>query len=198
MNQSRIGNGVLALAALAIGTLACSLLSNTSNPPTTPAVGGQAPTPGIEIITEAPATQGSSGSGAGAPLNPCSLITATEAQNALGEAANAPVSMDLGNGLSSCKYDTATGLKEVGIDVHVFADAAGATAEFDKNKQGILDVGGKVETVSGIGDKAFSTDHGVDVVKGTYFLVVVVNAKGSAEDVTLAKTIAQQAVARLP
>lgn len=198
MNHSRIGSGILVLGVLATGVLACSLLSNANTPPAISAVGGQAPTPGVEIVTEAAATQASNGSGSGAPVDPCSLITAAEAQNALGEAANPPVSMDLGSGLSTCKYDTATGLKEVGIDVHVFSDSAGATAEFDKNKQGIIDVGGKVEPISGIGDQAFSTEHTVDVLKGTTFLVVVVNAKSTEDDIAIAKSIAQQAVARLP
>jgi hypothetical protein len=198
VNHNRISNGVLALGTLAIAALACSLLSNANTPPAVSAGGGLAPTPGVESITEAPVTQASSASGSGVPVDPCALITAAEAQSALGEAANPPVKMDLGSGLSTCKYDTATGLKEVGIDLHAFADAAGATAEFDKNKQGIIDVGGKVEPVSGIGDQAFSSLHAVDVVKGTYFIVVVVNVKGTAEDTPVAITMAQQAVARLP
>lgn len=100
--------------------------------------------------TEAPATDGGGGGGTGGAVDLCAVLTIEEVSAAAGVEVSEAVGANLGDGQSSCNYNTADGLAVAG---HTFTTPESGVSPgdmFDANAA-------EGESVDGVGDDAVMT-----------------------------------------
>jgi hypothetical protein len=166
----------LIVAIIALAALAGCSKSNASNPAT-----GSA---------QQPANAAGGGGGGGGGVDPCSLITTSEATAALGTAAKdgAPHSSQ---GTKQCEWDAQSGPTDgsVAILVYIGGQKAHWQTTVDAAKKAP-----KYSDVPGLGEAAFTTGFDLHILKGDDMYQIGV--AGPPNPLDRATTVAKQALAR--
>ena len=213
MNKVRSLAILFAVAAVGTFALAACGGDDSGGSTATKAPGGQgtqsAAASGAATKTAAPggatteaATATQQSNGGGDVSDPCSLLTQSEVEAALGEnvdtpksitAPSVPVSGSITANVANCSYSSPTTVHSIDIDVW---SAQGSDAAIKQMTQYIC---ASKESVSGLGDVAcwYSADHGeLQLSKGSVFLDL--HASSTGDTTEMLKALAQKAVDRLP
>jgi len=161
----------------------------TQTPAGTPAV-GETQTPTGEATQTPEATPEPSAG----EIDPCALVTKSEAEAIVGESLGDPL-VTKTEMLASCLYSTSD-LKSVNVDVLTYDSEDDAESGFLL----AIDINNYPE-VEGIGDRAYDSRPigDITVLKGKYELSIdVANVSTSEDEFGVAKDLAAKAVDRLP
>ena len=179
--------GALFVSVIAVLLAACSSSGNGGSAATVAAPTTTSGSSGAST-SSSPATSG------GQPKDACVLLTAADAQTALGGPVGAP-DAHTGGG-NNCLYSTANGSNTIELSVT-------QPSTFDTGKQ-LSGAGLRVSTISGVGDDAYLSDKGVAGLTlsvlsgGASFDLTIFNKNESATQITAAEEIAAKAaVSRL-
>jgi hypothetical protein len=191
--------GLVLIAGL---VAACSGSATTTDPQSGGLPAAGTPTTATQTATQAAATRTAAATAAptgAAPgtLDACSLLTAADAQAALGEPVDPGVPPEAG--AHSCIF---TGHPAVGLDLNSVEISLTGAAGFDPTKKSIP--GLTITPVSGIGDAAYYVSMGagyevLNVRKGQVTFTVSVLLKGATDSQLQAaeKTLAASALSRI-
>jgi uncharacterized protein DUF3558 len=125
-------------------------------------------------------------------LDPCRLLTGQEIAAALHTAVGDGVAQKRPQSVS-CRWAAASGLESATVSVTVYGDAKEARAAFDE----AVEANG-YRPLRGLGQGAYSSPmYDLTVLSGRYELAVDVNVM-SEDQAPVARSLAQQAVPRLP
>jgi hypothetical protein len=193
---------IVGLVAACSGSAATAVPQSGGSPAPTQAAPTQAaptqaaPTPGAPTQAAATATPAPTSAAPGT-LDACSLLTAADAQAALGEPVDPGVPPEAG--AHSCIF---AGHPTVGLDLNSVEISLTDVAAFDPSKKSIP--GLTITPVSGIGDAAYYVSMGagyevLNVRKGQVTFTVSVLLKGAsdAELQTAEQTLAAAALGRI-
>ncbi|HXK59043.1 MAG TPA: hypothetical protein PLP42_04035 [Acidobacteriota bacterium] len=133
-------------------------------------------------------------------ISACSLLTAEEAAEILGEPVEKPIESTTGNTISNCNWLTAS-FNSIGILVRRGYNAAEAESAFDlAYKQSKSLSGVDPEDISGLGEKAYWAGgriNQLNVYAGNYWLIIMANPDNSQDPLSVAKLVAVKALAKL-
>jgi len=192
--MTRRGPGIAILITILLA--ACGGSSGAN--PTAGVGGAGGGATGSKPAASAPGAQAAGGSLSGSLPQACTLLTASDAQTALGVPVGAPT-VDQGGGSSdNCTYAPVAITGFTSIELAVFGPAS-----FAHIKQS--SAGATVTAISGLGDDALFIDAGslagvqLDVLKGnTAFYVAIFDNNESADQIKAAeKAVAEVVLSRL-
>lgn len=187
MGRLAAGSAVLAVGALVLagcggGDSNGQQAKSTTAPPTKAAASPASTSP-----AQAPA----------GAIDACSLVTKAEVEAAAGVTVSDPKAETVAN-LSTCSFDDPAPPNFSVVDVSVLAGILDGDAQevFDTAKKN----GNDPQTVAGLGDDAFWDDvlGTLNVVKDNYLVGVDVASLDDGDRLTVAKTVAGNALGRLP
>jgi hypothetical protein len=150
---------------------------------------------------------GGSSAGAGKAIDACKLLTQADAEAVLGGPVKAPENPVSGEGLAvvtSCKYRVAAApsVNNVSVIVRRLDSADAARQDFEQLKKDMEPKLNVTPTdVTSVGDAAFWSGGSVNqlaVLKDKVQLLIYVNGPQSGAPDTAAKTLAANALGRLP
>lgn len=137
-------------------------------------------------------------------INPCSLLTKAEAELALGEQVKEQELSDSRNvlGQKICIYSAASSMRFIQLSIvqtsgmdKVMKEQGYTSAMLYKDTESMMT---SPQPISGIGDQAFWGTPGLHVLKGETYLTISVGNTDLAENLELAKKIAQKVIQKLP
>lgn len=134
-------------------------------------------------------------------IEPCQLISKSEAEELLGKALTDPEKADNAVvGQKICFYDSlsddAEGFLEVNLTQQAFMESDGLTSRFlfDSIKENFED---EFIEIDGIGDEAFIATPGIHILKGEYYIVIGVGDSSDETNRVILKAAGKKAVGNL-
>jgi hypothetical protein len=168
-------SAVITLALVAMAASGCSSTSKTA------AAGGGASATGGTGAASAAAQ--ANGGGASTDINACTLLSAAKASSLVGKSFTSAQPQTIAAGQDQCTYNTAD--DSDAMEVIVYQPDSGVNLQMMTTVQSGA---GKVQNVSGVGDKAIVGEIELDVQTGSRFLAV--EGAGGLLDNGTAKAVA--------
>ncbi|MBI5289677.1 MAG: hypothetical protein HY873_11960 [Chloroflexi bacterium] len=182
MKRATVGLGVFVLAAIMLAFAAAGCSDSESDTPAPSAIPPTAPATVTDAQDATAAPEATPVADDSNTIDPCSLITQSEAESAFGSPALAPEPKG-----AVCRYDTAEQTKFFDLSAR-----AGGSSDFESLKNLCSS---DTQPVAGLGDSSCSANNTIVVLAKGVLISIIAGGVFNQDDL---RALAELAVSRLP